>query len=414
MDIKVLKAQGYSQRAVATMLGVHRDTVRRAWAEGQPRRYERAPRPSKLDPFAGHLESRLAAYPGLRATRLFREIREQGYAGVYEGVKRWCRAWRKEQRARQGTVRYETEPGLQAQADWGESRTVPFASGAVLTRYFFTMVLSYSRLRFVVYLPSVAQAWLLWAHVQAFRFLGGVPQRILYDNPKQLVKRPRPNLLWQERLLAFASHYGFLPQACWPYRPQTKGKVENAVGYHERDFLLGLVPAPADDAQLNARALAWCEEVAARMCASTGAAPAARLAEERQHLGALPALDFDCRPLETRRVLREAVVAYERNRYSVPARLVGQHVTLKPDFDGTLHIYADAEEVAAHRLLTGAGQHSIVTEHHAPLWKDLARRQQRAAVEPPAAQPSLSLWSTPLVEVERRPLGVYGALEGRL
>jgi transposase len=414
MDIKVLKAQGYSQRAVATMLGVHRDTVRRAWAEAQPRRYQRPPRPSKLDPYRAHLESRLRAYPGLRATRLFREIREQGYAGVYEGVKRWCRAWRKEERARQGTVRYETEPGLQAQADWGESRTVRFASGPVLTRYFFTMVLSYSRLRFVTYLPTVTQAWLLWAHVQAFRFFGGVPQRILYDNPKQLVKRPRPNLLWQERLLAFASHYGYVPQACWPYRPQTKGKVENAVGYHERDFLLGLEPVPADDAELNRRALRWCEEVATRVCASTGAAPASRLAEERQRLGALPALDFDCRGVETRRVLREAVVAYERNRYSVPARWVGQQLTLKVDFDGTLHIFADAEEVAVHAILTGTGQHSIVPEHHAPLWRDVRRRQERPPKGEPPVETRVSLWSTPVVEVERRPLDVYAALEGRL
>jgi transposase len=413
MDIKRLKAQGYSQRAVAAMLGVHRDTVRRVWDEAKPRRYERAPRPTKLDAHKAYLESRLAAHPGLRAIRLYREIREQGYAGVYEGVKRWCRAWRKEKRARQGTVRYETEPGLQAQADWGESRTVRFASGEILTRYFFVMVLSYSRLRFVAYLPSVAQAWLLWAHVQAFRFFGGMPQRILYDNPKQLVKRPRPNLIWQERLLAFASHYGFLPQACWPYRPQTKGKVENAVGYHERDFLLGLEPAPADDVELNRRALAWCEEAATRVCVSTGVAPAARLSEERQCLGALPAIDFDCRAVETRRVLREAVVAYERNRYSVPARLVGQHVTLKPDFDGTLHVFADAEEVAVHALLVGMGQYSIVPEHHAPLWRDLTRRQRPATVQPSPAQPHLSLWPT-AVEVERRPLDVYAALEGRL
>ena len=66
MEIKGLKAQGYSQRAVAAMLGLHRDTVRRAWDEGQPRRYARAPRPSKLDPYKAHLESRLRAYPGLR------------------------------------------------------------------------------------------------------------------------------------------------------------------------------------------------------------------------------------------------------------------------------------------------------------------------------------------------------------
>jgi transposase len=237
MEIKVPKAQGYSQRAVARMMRVHRDTVRRVWDVGEPRTYQRRPRVSKLDGFKEHLLSRLGSHPGLRATRLFREIRGRGFAGGYETVKRWCRAWRREQRSREGTVRFETSPGLQAQADWGETRDVRFASGDVVKRYFFALVLGYSRLRFVIYLPEVTQSWLLWAHTRAFDFFGGVPERVLYDNPKQLVKRPRPDVVWQERLLAFASHYGYLPQACWPYRPQTKGKVENAIGYHERDFL---------------------------------------------------------------------------------------------------------------------------------------------------------------------------------
>jgi transposase len=132
MDIKVLKAQGYSQRAVARKLGVHRDTVRRVWHESEPRKYRRGPRRSKLDSFKDHLLSRLGSHPGLCATRLYREIRERGFAGGYEIVKRWCRNWRREQRGREGTVRFETAPGLQAQADWGESREVRFATGEVV------------------------------------------------------------------------------------------------------------------------------------------------------------------------------------------------------------------------------------------------------------------------------------------
>ena len=75
MDIKVLKAQGYSQRAVARRLGVHRDTVRRVWDESEPRKYRRGPRASKLDGFKEQLLSRLGSHPGLCATRLYREIR---------------------------------------------------------------------------------------------------------------------------------------------------------------------------------------------------------------------------------------------------------------------------------------------------------------------------------------------------
>lgn len=414
MDIKVLKAQGYSQRAVARKMGLHRDTVRRVWDEGEPRKYRRGPRASKLDGFKELLLSRLGSHPGLCATRLYREIRGRGFAGGYETVKRWCRSWRREQRAREGTVRFETSPGLQGQADWGETREVCFSTGEVVKRYFFALVLGYSRLRFVIYLPEISQSWLLWAHTRAFHFFGGVPERILYDNPKQLVKRPRPDVVWQERILAFASHYGYLPQACWPYRPQTKGKVENTIGYHERDFLLGLDPLPKDDAELNRRALAWCEEVAGRVCATTGVTPWERFAEERSHLQPLPGVGFDCRSVETRRVLREALIAYESNRYSVPSGLVGRTVTVKEGFDETLHVYADADEVAVHPRLRGRGQVSILPEHHAPLWKALGQLgQKKRPGRVAAAGAGVSLWRPPLVSVERRPLGAYAALEGR-
>jgi hypothetical protein len=70
--------------------------------------------------------------------------------------------------------------------------------------------------------------------------------------------------------------------------------------------------------------------------------------------------------------------------------------------------------VAVHTRLLGRGQASIVHEHHAALWKDLARlgeaRQRRPVV---AADPSVSLWQPPVVSVERRPLDVYAELEGR-
>jgi hypothetical protein len=123
---------------------------------------------------------------------------------------------------------------------------------------------------------------------------------------------------------------------------------------------------------------------------------------------------FDCRGVETRRVLREALIAYASNRYSVPSELVGRTVTVKEGFDGRLHVYADADEVAVHPRLGGRGQVSILPGHHAPLWKALGRlgQKQRRSVAP-AAGASVSLWRPPLVSVERRPLGVYAAFEGR-
>lgn len=80
----------------------------------------------------------------------------------------------------------------------------------------------------------------------------------------------------------------------------------------------GLEPAPKDDADLNARALAWCDEVVLRVSSAIGQLPRERWTEEKPYLLQLPASHFDCRTVGNRRVLREAMVSYRGNRYSAP------------------------------------------------------------------------------------------------
>lgn len=88
---------------------------------------------------------------------------------------------------------------------------------------------------------------------------------------------------------------------------------------------------------------------------------------------------------------------------------------MKEGFGDTLHVYADADEVAVHPRLRGRGQMSILPEHHAPLWKALGQLgQKKRPGRVAAAGAGVSLWRPPLVSVERRPLGVYAALEGRV
>ena len=48
-------------------------------------------RPKRTDPFLPYLCERLRAFPGLTAVRLWRELRERGYAGGYTAVKRAVR-----------------------------------------------------------------------------------------------------------------------------------------------------------------------------------------------------------------------------------------------------------------------------------------------------------------------------------
>ena len=151
-----LHRQGLSVSAIARHLCIDRKTVRSAIAKGlEPPKYKtRPPRARITDPFEPYLKERLAAYPGLTAVRLWREVKERGYAGGYS-VLRDCVRDLRPPRTAGFEVRFETPPGEQAQVDFAHFE-VEFADDPGVKRvvWLFSMVLGYSRLiwgRFVVH-----------------------------------------------------------------------------------------------------------------------------------------------------------------------------------------------------------------------------------------------------------------------
>ena len=95
--------QGVPKAEIARRVGVSRRTVYH-WIEtgqldreldAEPVRYgPRRRAPSKLDPYKAVIDDRLATYPKLSATRLYRELRESGYDGSCSQVKRYVRGVR--------------------------------------------------------------------------------------------------------------------------------------------------------------------------------------------------------------------------------------------------------------------------------------------------------------------------------
>src|ERR1700693_3862864 len=110
--------QGLKGAAIARQLRIDPKTLRKCIARGlEPPTYGPRPRRQKsTDPFLSYLRERLAAFPGLTAVRLWRELRERGYAGGYTAVKRAVRDIRPDPII-PFEVRFETPPGEQAQVD---------------------------------------------------------------------------------------------------------------------------------------------------------------------------------------------------------------------------------------------------------------------------------------------------------
>jgi transposase len=79
------------------------------------------------------------------------------------------------------------EPGQIAQVDFGEAQVI--LAGELVAVQLFCLRLGYSKLPFVMALPTQAQEAFLEGHVRAFTFLGGVPHVLVYDNLNAAVKR---------------------------------------------------------------------------------------------------------------------------------------------------------------------------------------------------------------------------------
>jgi transposase len=379
MDIRDLARQGHSIRDIARLTGLSRNTVRRALRGEHLLRRKDAPRPSKLDPFKDYLRGRRAEHP-LSAVRLLEEIRPMGYGGSIVTLRRFL-ASLDEGRRREArlTVRFETPPGRQAQADWAHAGRLVDGEGRPRTIYVFTFVLSYSRMLYARFTTTMNLAALVDCHQRAFDHLGGWPQVILYDNMKQVKLGPGR---WNEAFLDFAAHYGFTPKAHRPYRPRTKGKVERVVDYVKDNFLLGRTFADLDD--LNARALAWLAETAnVRVHGTTGRRPVDLLPLE----GLTPAASVPAyRYLDpVRRVVSfEAMVHYRGSRYSVPPAFAGKPVEVAAA-GGQIVIRAGEAIIAEHREAARPGQCIAAREHIAELWR--ITHEQVARPPRPAAGP---------------------------
>jgi transposase len=117
------------------------------------------------------------------------------------------------------TVRFETPPGLQGQVDWGHFGFIRH-QGRTCKLYAFVLTLSWSRAMYLRFTTSLDFTWFIRCHVHAFRYLGGLPRRLLYDNLKSVVEWHPPDgpVHWNPRFLDFADVAGFSPQACKPYR----------------------------------------------------------------------------------------------------------------------------------------------------------------------------------------------------
>jgi transposase len=394
-----LKECGWGSKRIAAHFGCSRQTVKRYLKAGGPLGFGKPARQGVLGGHEEFLRERLIRHRGNADVVRQELLAEKGVAASLRTVERAVRRHRAALRAEAlACVRFETPPGRQLQIDFGER----FATiGGVATKVFvFVATLGYSRrLHVRAFRHERQEAWFFGLE-SAFAAFGGVPEEVLMDNARALVvshEATGRTVVFNDRLLAFARHWGFTPRACAPYRARTKGKTESGVGYVKKNAIAGR--AFADWEALEGHLAQWEREVAnARVHGTTAETPLARFAREEagrlKPLGQRPSFGR-LREL-TRIVGNDCAVEVDANSYSVPWRLIGERVAVTVSA-GQVRIRHGASEVAAHPQAEGRRRRVVDRAHLAGVAAGGVRPVEKPAETPPSLL---------------RPLADYEALVG--
>ena len=202
---------------------------------------------------------------------------------------------------------------------------------------------------------------LIRCHINAFRYFGGYPEEILYDNMKQVVVK---GLLKQEdstlnsQFEDFAGFYGFRPILCRPYRGQTTGKVERTVAFVRDNFMTEIKYENLQD--LNHQAMNWSIKVNGKIHATTNEIPKSRLLEE--NLSSL-LREYIIDKMNVRKVEKDCLISYAGSKYSVPSEYACKYVTVVV-LDNMLAAYYEGKQVALHLISYHKNAMTVNKQHY--------------------------------------------------
>ena len=257
-------------------------------------------------------------------------VKNHGYKGSYSTLKRYIHNLNIEKQ-HNAVIRFETDPGIQAQVDWKESLKFKTKDGETIKFNVFLMILGFSRTKFLMVTETRDLQQVEFSLACAFRYFGGVPHEILFDNMRSIIDKARTQYsepVFNENFKVFAEDCGFVPKACVAYRPETKGKVEVTAKLMNRLKVYSGDITGFDDIRQIASELN--DEINSAVCQATGKKPFDLLEAEKPfllktNLGILTGYLIDN---VKRKVSKESMISYEGKKYSVPPEYIGKKVDI--------------------------------------------------------------------------------------
>jgi transposase len=383
MYIKIyqLKQLGLNVSQIARKLNISRNTVYK-YLNMSPEEMQAfiesvKTRRKKLDPFESQVLQWLREYPDLSAAQIHDWLKERRLdANVCEStVRHFVRHLRerhgipKSKPMRQYEAVEDPPMGQQMQVDFGETRTHDLHQHPVRL-WCITFVLSHSRYKYVEWQDRpFTTADVIRCHENAFEFFGGMTREIVYDQDHLLlVSENHGDLILTAEFAAYVRQRRFQIRMCRKQDPESKGRVENVVGFVKRNFARHRTFTHID--RWNEDCLAWLNRTGnGRMHHTTKKIPADVFAEERRHLLPVPEkIQTNSAPSITRRVRKDNTIVFQGNRYSLPLGTytgtdTSVEIRVTPDKQLVAFDPATGEELARHPLHAGKGKLIKNTNH---------------------------------------------------
>lgn len=299
--------------------------------------------------------------------KLHYELTSLGFQGSYGSLYQYLKSNKTEFKKYKRSSYIETEPGEQAQVDWGHFGKIEI-DGVVHQLYCFVYILSYSRMFYIEFTIKQNLITLQECHKHAFKKLG-IPKIILYDNMKTVVSRReklpdgQQKIHYNLQFLEFANFYGFEVKACYPHHPRSKGKVEATVKLVRHNFMQGMRFGRDFFSleEINEKAKIWLKNFAdVRKHRTTEVKPVDKWLKEKSFLK----FPNNCSEYETssyvvRNSTKDGLIQYKSNFYSVPIEFSRRKLLLK-EFNqngvATIKIYFEDQMIATHHLSTQRGK----------------------------------------------------------
>jgi len=330
--IQDLKRQKFKKAKVAKKLQINRETVTKYW-NMTPAEYEAAcnkHRERKPDRYQTLVVEWLMEYPDMTAAQIYDWLKERSPQETLDFQKRsfqnYVNSIRKEydiqkpEGHRQYEASDERAPGAQGQVDMGEI-SVLTSNGRKKKVYCFAMLLSHSRYKYILWQtkPFTTDTF-IYAHIKAFKFFGGCPKEIVYDQDKILaVSENHGDIIYTAGFQSFQDQLKFSVYLCHKSDPESKGPVENVVRFAKHGFAEHRILTDIDS--FNEDCIAWLRRTANHdVHGTTRKRPDEVFALEKEYLTPVSEYSFTTAINDSISypVRKDNIILYKGNRYRVP------------------------------------------------------------------------------------------------